>query len=127
MERSTAESRLKTSRQNIEPFVTLDGSTIRELMHPASHACRNQSLAEAIVAPGAGTMLHRHLRSEEFYHILAGAGEMRLGDEQYPVSTGDTICIPPRTAHNIRNTGDHPLVFLCCCSPPYSIEDTELL
>ena len=36
-------------------FTTLDGSTIREFMHPGSGLCAQQSLAEARVAPGART------------------------------------------------------------------------
>ncbi|HHS84370.1 MAG TPA: cupin domain-containing protein [Gammaproteobacteria bacterium] len=116
-----------TRRDEISPFVTQDGSTIRELMHPASHGCTAQSLAEAVVAPGSRTLLHRHQRSEEFYHILAGRGEVRVGDERHPVSAGDTVCIPPGTPHNIESQGEEALVFLCCCSPAYSHDDTELL
>lgn len=32
-----------------EPFITADGSSIRELAHPGWTAARNQSLAEATV------------------------------------------------------------------------------
>ncbi len=116
-----------TSRDKAESFVTRDGSTIRELMHPVRHDCQNQSLAEAVVAPGKTTLLHKHHISEEIYYVLAGRGEMRLGDEYHPVTVGDSICILPGIPHNIKNTGDELLVFLCCCSPPYSHEDTELL
>ncbi|HTT38722.1 MAG TPA: cupin domain-containing protein [Burkholderiales bacterium] len=112
---------------HIQPFVTLDGSQIRELMHPAHHANRNQSLAEAIVRPGQETLLHKHVRTEELYHITSGTGWMTLAEEQFAVVPGDTICIPPGTAHCIRNTGTDPLRILCCCSPPYSDEDTVLL
>ena len=35
--------------------------------------------------------------------------------------------IAPGTAHKLWNTGDDPLVLLCCCSPPYADADTELL
>lgn len=34
------------------PYVTLDGSQIRELMHPYGHGSRAQSLAEARVPVG---------------------------------------------------------------------------
>jgi len=115
------------SRDKTEPFVTKDGSTIRELMHPARHGCKRQSLAEAVVAPGMATVLHKHHLSEEIYYILAGCGEVRLGNEHHPVTAGDSICILPGIPHNIKNTGDEALLFLCCCSPPYSHEDTELL
>ena len=33
--------------RDIEPYVTKDGSEIRELMHPAVHGNEKQSLAEA--------------------------------------------------------------------------------
>jgi mannose-6-phosphate isomerase-like protein (cupin superfamily) len=118
---------MKTRYSDIFAFTTKDGSQIRELMHPAQHRNRNQSLAEAIVAPGQTTALHRHLSSEELYHIASGDGRMQLGNEEFSVRSGDTICIPPGTAHRITNTGTQPLRILCCCSPPYAHEDTELL
>jgi len=109
------------------PFRTKDGSEIRELLHPSVHGNANQSLAEARVEPGATTALHRHLLSEEIYHVTAGEGLMTLGDQSFVVEPGDSICIAPGTAHRIRNTGSGVLVILCCCSPAYSHEDTELL
>jgi len=113
--------------QSVPLYITKDGSTIRELMHPAVHGNRNQSLAEARLEPGAVTELHLHRRSEELYHITAGEGVMTLGDAQFVVRVGDTVCIPPGTPHRLRNTGGTTLVVLCCCSPPYSHDDTELL
>lgn len=118
---------MKTEYAAIPAFVTKDGSEIRELMHPNAHPVRHQSLAEAIVAPGETTARHRHPQSEELYHITAGQGRMTLGTETFEVSPGDTICIPPGTPHCIKNTGHEPLRILCCCSPPYSHDDTELL
>ncbi len=116
-----------TRYAEIPSYRTKDGSTIRELMHPALHAPRNQSLAEAIVDPGQGTALHRHLRTEELYHILAGEGRMTLGEQRFVVVAGDTVCIRPATPHCIANEGVVPLRMLCCCTPAYSHDDTELL
>jgi len=100
-------------------------------MHPAVHGSQHsvqaQSLAEARVAIGGKTQRHRHHRSEELYHITAGQGTMTLDTESFPVTIGDTICIPPGTPHCIENTGDDELVILCCCSPAYADADTELL
>lgn len=108
-------------------YITKDGSEIRELMHPAVHGNQRQSLAEATVAPGARTRLHRHALSEELYHVSAGSGIMTLGDTCFKVGVGDTVLIAPGTPHRIEATGAEPLRVLCCCSPPYSHEDTELL
>ena len=117
----------KTSVEEVESFTTADGSTIRELMHPSYHANKNQSLAEATVAVGSSTRLHRHLCSEELYHITQGSGEMTLGNKKFVVETGDSVCIKPGTGHRIRNTGKIELKFLCCCAPYYTDEDTEII
>ncbi|MEO5342550.1 MAG: cupin domain-containing protein [Gammaproteobacteria bacterium SHHR-1] len=118
---------MKTAYAEILPYRTKDGSEIRELMHPQRHGNRNQSLAEALLLPGQHTALHRHRQSEELYHISAGQGRMRLGDERFAIQPGDTILIPPGSAHSLSNTGQEPLRVLCCCSPAYSHGDTELL
>lgn len=113
--------------RDVQAYETKDRSLIRELMHPSEHGNANQSLAEATVAPGRETLMHRHARSEELYHITEGVGLMTLGGEQFEVAIGDTVCISPGTAHCIRNTGAGPLKILCCCSPPYAHDDTEML
>jgi mannose-6-phosphate isomerase-like protein (cupin superfamily) len=118
---------LFTRYADAAPYRTRDGSLIRELMHPARHASQRQSLAEAEVAPGQVSALHRHRRSEEVYHVTSGQGEMTLGGAVFPVGAGDTVCIPAGVPHRIRNIGAQPLRILCCCSPPYAHEDTELL
>jgi len=118
---------LKSEYNKIQPYTTKDGSIIRELMHPDVHGNTKISLAEAIIPVGFITFLHKHNQSEEIYHILEGRGIMTLGDKRFEVKTGDTICIPAGTPHQIQNTDKIPLRLLCCCSPPYSHDDTELL
>ena len=103
-----------------------DGSSVRELVQVGDGA-RNQSLAEATVAPGAETIEHLHHASEEIYAFTGGSGRMRLGDDEFEVEAGDTILIAPGIRHKLWNTGGGPLVLLCCCSPPYRDDDTELL
>jgi mannose-6-phosphate isomerase-like protein (cupin superfamily) len=110
-----------------EPFITADGSSIRELVGVPSGNAVNQSLAEATVPPGGETIEHFHRVSEEIYHFTAGAGRMRLGGLEADISAGDTVVIAPGVPHKLWNTGKKPLVLLCCCAPPYSHEDTVLL
>ena len=118
---------IKTEYKNVQPYITKDGSLIRELMHPDAHGNSKQSIAEATVAAGSLTVLHRHHRVEEIYHVIEGFGVVILGSEQAEVTAGDTVCIPPGTRHRIKNIGEKPLKILCCCSPAYSHDDTELL
>ena len=118
---------MKTAAADIEAYRTLDGSLIRELMHPGRNGNRAQSLAEATVAAGQRTHLHRHHATEELYHVLSGTGAVRLADAWVRVKPGDTVCIPPGTAHCACADPEAALVILCCCSPAYRHEDTELL
>lgn len=113
--------------KNIKAYVTRDGSEIRELMHPNTQGNKQQSLAEAIVKPGEITLLHKHIKSEEIYFILQGEGDMNLDNETIQVHSGDSICITPGIKHNIKNTGNEDLKILCCCSPAYSHDDTEVV
>jgi mannose-6-phosphate isomerase-like protein (cupin superfamily) len=108
------------------PFTTKDGSTIRELAGRVALPAAHQSLAEATVPPGAATTAHYHVVSEELYFFMSGTGRLQIGDDERDVRPGDCAVIPPGTEHKLFNTGDEPLVLLCCCAPAYSHEDTVL-
>jgi mannose-6-phosphate isomerase-like protein (cupin superfamily) len=111
----------------VPAFITKDGSEIRELLASRNSAIRNQSLAEARVAPGQTTQAHYHPLTEEIYYILQGEGEIRIDHDRRRVVVGDAIAIPPGAPHQISNTGQETLVFLCCCAPGYEHHDTVLL
>ena len=117
------------NRDEVPAFVTKDTSIIREILAPrnAPEAIRHQSLAEAILPPGAATQPHYHPVTEEIYYILSGSAIMRIGDETRTAGPGDGIAIPPGAPHQITNTGESDLVFLCCCAPAYSHEDTVMV
>lgn len=109
-----------------EAFVTLDGSTIRELAGAVSLPTDNQSLAEATVPVGGATAEHYHVLSEELYYVTAGTGRLRVADEHRDVRAGECVVIPPGAVHKLTNTGESELRLLCCCAPAYSDDDTVL-
>ena len=106
------------------PFVTKDGSEIRELLAYRNSSIRNQSLAEARLPVGTSTQEHFHARAEEIYYITSGQGRVRIEGEQREVKSGDAIAIPPGKKHKLWNTGTAPLTLLCCCAPSYEHSDT---
>jgi mannose-6-phosphate isomerase-like protein (cupin superfamily) len=115
---------------DLEPFVTADGSTIREIAgigRDDAAASRQQSLAEATVPPGGQTLAHDHRAVEELYLFVAGRGRLRLGDEQRDVAAGDCVVIPPGVVHKLWSSVEGELVLLCACAPPYTHEDTVLV
>ncbi|HZC14818.1 MAG TPA: cupin domain-containing protein [Thermoleophilaceae bacterium] len=115
-----------TSLHGVEPFITLDGSEIREVAHPGRGDAVNQSLAEATVPAGASTEEHFHRVTEEIYFFTHGRGRMRLGEDEREVGPGDTVVIAPGERHKLWASDDEPLRLLCCCAPAYSHEDTVI-
>jgi mannose-6-phosphate isomerase-like protein (cupin superfamily) len=53
-------------------------------------------------------LLHTH-EVEEVLIFVAGAGEIRLGEDQMPVSAGTTVHISPGERHGFWNTRDETL------------------
>jgi uncharacterized cupin superfamily protein len=69
-----------------------------------------------VVPPGKSAFpFHSHRINEEMFFILAGVGELRMGEQRYPVRKGDIIACPPggkEQAHQIWNTGSDELRYL---------------
>jgi mannose-6-phosphate isomerase-like protein (cupin superfamily) len=112
------------SYAQIEPFITLDGSEIREWAGRVSAPAQNQSLAEATIPVGGATSEHYHVLTEELYLVTAGEGRLIIDGEERLIGEGDCALIPPGARHKLFNVGDGPLRIVCACSPAYSDEDT---
>lgn len=57
---------------------------------------------------------HSHATNEELFFILEGKGEIRIGTERRPITSGDFINFPPgrATPHQIVNTSPALLRFI---------------
>ena len=58
---------------------------------------------------------HNHHGEEEMFLILEGEGELRFGDQRYPLRANDVIACPtggPEVAHQIVNTGTTTMRYL---------------
>jgi len=108
----------------VAAFVTKDGSEIRELLAYRNSSIRQQSLAEARLAPGASTQEHYHVKTEEIYYITHGQGKIRINEAVASVAVGDAIAILLGQKHKLWNTGSETLRLLCCCAPAYEHSDT---
>jgi quercetin dioxygenase-like cupin family protein len=109
---------LRNRDRDATPFVTKDGSTIREYLHTD-----RQSLAEASLEPGTSTQRHFHAEAEEIYLLVEGGGLLEVDGETREVGPGDAVLIPPGAWHEIT-AGPRGARFLCCCAPAYSDDDT---
>ena len=69
-----------------------------------------------VVPPGKTQCpFHCHHGEEEMFFILEGEGELRFGDERYPIRANDVIACPTggaEVAHQIINTGATTMRYL---------------
>ena len=55
------------------------------------------------IAPGANNELHKHAH-ETLFVVLAGQGEVRVGERWSPIGVGDVAFVPRWIFHQTRNT-----------------------
>ncbi|SBW01365.1 conserved hypothetical protein [uncultured delta proteobacterium] len=108
-----------------EPYVTKDGSRIRELVHPLLSPGLGMSLAEAVVEAGGRTEAHFHTTFDEIYYCLEGAGVLHVNGQTRPFSPGAYHLMPKGSTHFL--TATTTLRLLCVCCPAYTHEETIVL
>lgn len=107
-------------------FDTAERCRILEVLNHAGDGA--VSVAEARVAPGVTTQLHRLHGVVERYLIVAGRGLVNVGALQpTEVGPGDLVVIPAEMPQQIRNVGEEELVFYCICTPRFTPECYETL
>jgi uncharacterized cupin superfamily protein len=69
-----------------------------------------------LVPPGKRAFpAHCHRVNEEMFFVVEGEGEVRIGEERFPIKQGDVIACPPggpEVAHQILNTSQSDLKYL---------------
>jgi quercetin dioxygenase-like cupin family protein len=63
-------------------------------------------------APGGHTPRHAHAWEHEMF-IHAGAGEIYGQGQWHPLKPGKVVFVPGNAEHQIRNSGQEPLVVVC--------------
>ncbi len=74
-------------------------------------------LLENLTAPGGGPPPHIHMREDEFWYVIDGTFEIRIGDEVHALGPGGFAYAPRGTVHNFRNTADIPSRILVGFTP----------
>lgn len=109
------------------PFVNLDEVVFNDVEDNGLYTSRRALFSAGIGARQLGYNLtelppgksqcpfHAHRAEEEMFFILEGSGELRFGDQRYPIRAHDVIACPvggPEVAHQITNTGAVTLRYL---------------
>ncbi len=109
-----------------DEFLTAENCHILEIRNSPEDP--QVSIARARVEPGVTTRWHRLKGITERYYILSGQGLVEVGElPPREVAPGDIVVIPPRYRQRIGNTGSEDLIFLCICTPRFTITAYEEL
>ncbi|MGI5838705.1 MAG: cupin domain-containing protein [bacterium] len=92
----------------------------------------NCSLFAVEIAPGTVLPAHYHREGSEIYQLLAGEGEIALGNlldgdviwrEKMVIKRGDCLTIAPNSVHRLANPGRTNLQLLCTAPPAHLGDD----
>lgn len=116
-----------SERPALKPLVNLADVTFDDVEENGIYTSRRALFSAGIGAKKLGYNLtvlppgkvqcpfHNHHGEEEMFLILEGEGELRFGDQRYPIRKHDVIACPtggPEVAHQIINTGHEPMSYL---------------
>lgn len=104
---------------NEVPVGKIPGREIRDLINGKTVGAKTISLRITDVLPGeVCTPGHTHTECEEVIFILSGKGDIKIGEEVFPMKVGDAIYLPTGVGHLIRNTGKEMMRMACSFSSP---------
>ena len=82
------------------------------LIDPENSPSQKLKMGHTTIYPTGTTTGHSHDDMEEVYFIVSGKGIMKVGDDEFPVKTGDAFYVPPGEFHTTVQQGNLPLVVL---------------
>ncbi len=95
---------------------------IRHLATPETLGTKNLWIGTTTIDVGSKSNAHSHDVNEEVFYCVSGKGIIKVDDEEHEWTPGTVVFSPPGTVHQIINTGDVPLKYVCCVSPPFGHE-----
>jgi mannose-6-phosphate isomerase-like protein (cupin superfamily) len=110
------QAQLHTSLNTITPADEYDNI--------ATHPLHSDSLSTSLiiwvkkeVAP------HRHAYHSECLYVLAGTGNLKVGNQTYSIQAGDFVNIPVNTVHALSVTSSIPLKVISIQAPEFMGKD----
>ncbi|MFE7161394.1 cupin domain-containing protein [Streptomyces sp. NPDC057636] len=99
------------------------GTTRMRILEDGGHTGHRLAIAESVLAPHTqGPPQHRHARHDEGFYILSGTVRFTVGDEDYDVTSGTLVMVPPGTPHTFANLTDQPAVMLSAFTPDLYVQ-----
>jgi uncharacterized cupin superfamily protein len=124
---NTSHRKSATEQRVTKPLLNLNDAAFDDVEDNGFFASRRATISDLIGAKKLGYNLtvlppgkaqcpfHAHHAEEEMFFILDGEGELRFGDQRWPIRKDDVIACPcggAEVAHQIINTGANDLRYL---------------
>ena len=77
----------------------------------------NFAMGYVVLEPNGGQVPWHNQEQEEVYFIVEGEGEICVGDERRPISSGQAAYLPPTVCHQLTHSGDKPMTMIYCYGP----------
>ncbi len=77
----------------------------------------NFAMGYVVLEPNGGQVPWHNQEQEEIYFVVDGEGEICVGEERRPISSGQAAYLPPTVFHQLTNTGDRPMTMIYCYGP----------
>lgn len=91
---------------------------IRHLIAPWTVDSHRLWVGVVIMGQGSSSNPHVHDDAEEIWYVIGGTGRVRVGEEEEEIGPGSCVLIPPKTVHQLMNTGQTELKVIAVTSPP---------
>ena len=97
---------------------------LTSFLRASPRTCESKHLTTTLVEVEAGgnQRIHSHA-PEQVYFILAGSGEMTVGEETRPVGPGDCVFIPSGIPHGLTNSGSVPVRYFSAAAPAFTSDE----
>ena len=75
--------------------------------------------------PQSANTLHKHVRAEEFYFVVEGAGRIRVGEETLTVPQHGGVLVGPPLLRQVFNDTESEVLWLIVGAPEAELEPHE--
>jgi mannose-6-phosphate isomerase-like protein (cupin superfamily) len=90
---------------------------ITELLATGEQTGGALGLFRQIIAPKSGPPAHIHRAEDEFFYVVSGEFNFKLGDRIVSAPARSIVFVPRGTAHTFQNVGTEPGVLLVGVTP----------
>ena len=106
---------LKKSNDVVKQVITADGfaGAYNRYLLIKEDGCPNYALRLSEIESGGHTSYHAHEEEHEYYFLEGKGVVVDHHKVEHIVEPGDAVYIPQKQKHQVKNTGESVLKFIC--------------